>query len=115
MKFEVSFQDLITQIGIDNIDFDKNVTNISGSTFISLKEPIDIGEHPGTAKVFSMSINVEEDNISLVVLNLCLNSNDLQSVWTNILQEGFLDLELYPIMVDDLNKPIHLYLAPIRY
>lgn len=99
MEFNVSVQELLKAIGTSNI---KSIDdNHSDKMFIKLSNAIIIGEPDWNYRVFSLVIVYEKERVKCVILNMLIDPLHSQELWTKVLQEGFLDLELYPATIED--------------
>ena len=93
MEFNVSVQELLKAIGNSNI---KSIDdNHSDKMFVKLSNAIILGEPDWNYRVFSIVIVYEKERVKCVILNMLIDPLHSQELWTKVLQEGFLDLELY--------------------
>lgn len=113
MKYFVSLQELLCKAQAFSVESIDNDT--PGKTMITFKYSLVIGSYPSCGNVFSILVSHEEDSVTSVCLYMIASPNDTQSIWTHILHHGFLDLELYPIMIEEEYSPIKLFLAPVKY
>lgn len=112
MEFNVSVQELLKAIGNSNI---KSIDdNHSDKMFIKLSNAIIIGEPDWNYRVFSLVIVYEKERVKCVILNMLIDPLHSQELWTKVLLEGFLNLELYPATIEDEYLVGTFCLVPIK-
>ena len=112
MEFEVSVQELLEAIGESNImSIDDNHSSLM---FVKLSNAITVGELSWNYKVFSIIVSYEGENVKGVILNMLMNPVHSQELWTKVLHEGFLNLELYPATIEDEYLLGKFVLVPIK-
>ena len=112
MEFNVSVQELLKAIGNSNI---KSIDdNHSDKMFVKLSNAIILGEPDWNYRVFSLVIVYEKERVKCVILNMLIDPLHSQELWTKVLQEGFLDLELYPATIEDEYLVGTFCLVPIK-
>lgn len=112
MEFNVSVQELLKAIGNSNIMSIED--NHSGVMFVKLSKAITMGEPSWNYRVFSLAVTYENENVKCVILNMLLNPLHSQELWTQVLHEGFLNLELYPATIEDEYLVGTFCLVPIK-
>ena len=114
MMFNVHIDDLLSEI--KKFDIDEIQNDVPGKILVRFNNYVSIGEGHFLSKIFSVLVSYDNDNkVNSVVLYLISDPTKTQDLWTHILHHGFLNLELYPIMIDEDSLPIKLFLAPIKY
>lgn len=112
MEFNVSVQELLKAIGSSNIMSIED--NHFGVMFVKLSKAITMGEPSWNYRVFSLAVTYENENVKCVILNMLLNPLHSQELWTQVLHEGFLNLELYPATIEDEYLLGKFVLVPIK-
>ena len=113
MMFDVHIDELLSEINKFDIEEIKN--DVTGKVLVRFNNYVSIGEGHYLSKIFSVLISCDDNMVKTVVLYLISDPSKTQDLWTYILNHGFLNLELYPIMIDEDSLPIKLFLAPIKY
>lgn len=111
MEFKVSVQELLQAIGNSNI---MSIDNHSGVMFIKLSKALTMGEPSWNYRFFSLTVTYENENVKCVILNMLLDPLHSQELWTKVLHEGFLNLELYPATIEDEYLLGKFVLVPIK-
>lgn len=113
MQFSVPLPELLNAIQNYRI---MSINDIASSKIlIHLKDFILIGNDSFQCKVRSILICHKDGLVEGVRLSISINPAEKQALWTHVLHFGFLDLELYPIMIDVDYFPAKLFLAPLKY
>ena len=93
-------------------NYDESIENRALFQFCSGNLKFNIGNE--SFPITNIIVDFDESKkIKSVMLHVIIADWHVQEMWTKLYEEGFFDLDLYPIMYDP-GFPTRIFLAPIK-